>query len=129
MPDAGGGKDTGGGGAGGSGGGMGASMAGFTAIYTGIISKNCGPCHTTNATPSGGLSMKDEATAFKNLVGAKGSANCMMQIRVVPGDPSMSLLVKKLSMANPGCGAQMPKGKTPLDAATLKMITDWITSG
>ena len=118
-----GGKGPDGGAASDAGASTGATMEGFMAVYSSILMPKCTTCH--KATHATGLAMlPDAATAYGNLVGKKGSANCMMQVRVVAGDPTMSLLSKKIS-ATPGCGARMPKGGM-LTAPEIKMIDDWI---
>jgi len=114
-----------GGGDGGGGASGGASMAGFMAVYTGVIMPKCGPCHITGT--SGGLAMPNANTAFTNLVG-KASA-CAGMMRVTAGDPTksvLSLIVKGGVMGCASRGAQMPKGRTALSAAEIKMIDDWI---
>jgi hypothetical protein len=109
----------------GGGGATGATMAGFMTLYDGLIKPKCGPaCHITGN--NGGLMMPNAMAAYMNLVNKAGSANCMMQIRVKPGDPMNSLLYKKLA-GTAGCGAKMPAGGKPaFTAAELKMVEDWI---
>lgn len=105
----------------------------WSAIYNEIISgKGCngGPsCHASIA--GGNLVMQNKMDAFAALVGVKamGSA-CMASgaTRVVASNPSMSLLVDKVSNATPQCGAHMPPGGM-LTAAEIKQITDWIQMG
>jgi hypothetical protein len=119
-------KDSGGGGGMGGGGG-GADMAAFMTLYDGLIKPKCGPaCHITGT--SGGLGMQTAAMAFTNLVNK--ASGCTGIMRVTPGDPTksvLSLIVKGKGVM--GCTArpnQMPKGKTPLTAAEIQMIDDWI---
>jgi hypothetical protein len=131
APDAGskadgGGSKADGGGGGGAGGG--ADMAAFTTLYNTVIKPKCGPgCHITGT--NGGLTMPNAMTAFTNLVN-KPSMGCANVMRVVPGDPSKSLLSAIVKpMGGMLCAMrtnQMPKGKTPLTAAEMTMIDDWI---
>lgn len=124
-----GGGGMGGGGAGGAGGmATGATMAGFMTLYDGLIKPKCGPgCHITGT--NGGLTMPNAMTAYTNLVN-KPSMGCATIMRVVPGDPSKSLLSAIVKpMGGMLCAMrtnQMPKGKTALTAAEMMMIDSWI---
>jgi hypothetical protein len=91
------------------------------------ILANCTPCHTTNPTPSGGLSMATPELAYATLVSQSvGSAACSTQTRVVPGDASTSYLIAKLR-GTPGiCGAQMPRGRPPLPESDILTLEAWI---
>ena len=99
-------------------------MAAFMTLYDGLIKPKCGPaCHITGN--NGGLMMPNAMAAYTNLVGKMATnATCKM-LRVKPGDPTMSVLSKKVSGAT--CGTRMPAGGKPvLTAAEIKMIDDWI---
>lgn len=78
----------------------------------------------------GNLSFSSAAVAYMQLVevDSTGSA-CMGKTRVVPGDPTNSLLVQKLRGANVMCGGAMPVGGEEINDADLKRITDWISGG
>jgi hypothetical protein len=110
----------------------------FTSVYTDIIvASGCiaGPaCH---AQPAGNLRMIDQATAYMNLVGVAamgmntmgGTTNCKDTglVRVKPGDPDDSLLIKKLE-GNPPCGIAMPVGGM-LTPDKIMQIRSWIQAG
>jgi hypothetical protein len=112
---------------GGAGGGGGDPMASFTTLYNDVIKPGCMPgCHFTNA--SGGLNMKDAATMFPLLVN-KAANNCKPMVRVVPGDPSKSLLSIIVKGMAPGCKLKpMPEAKPMLPADQIAKIDAWIMS-
>jgi hypothetical protein len=112
---------------GGGAGGGGDPMASFTTLYNDVIKPGCMPgCHFTNA--SGGLNMKDAATMFPLLVN-KAANNCKPMVRVVPGDPSKSLLSIIVKGMAPGCKLKpMPEAKPMLPADQIAKIDAWIMS-
>jgi hypothetical protein len=117
-------KADGGGMGGMGGGGGGADMAAFMTLYDGLIKPKCGPgCHITGN--NGGLMMPNAMAAYTNLVNKMATNTTCKMMRVKPGDPTMSVLSKKVSGMT--CGTRMPAGKTALTAAEIKMIDDWIT--
>src|SRR5262245_32157655 len=83
-----------------------------------IFQQNCQGCHQP-AKPQGGYVM----TSYPDLLKAGDSE----QAGVVPGKPQGSLLVKLLGEVQGR--AQMPKGKDPLPAPQVKLITDWVAQG
>ena len=50
------------------------------------------------------------------------------EMRVVPGKPEESLLVKKLS-GNPPCGDRMPPNAEPLPQELQDLVKNWIAAG
>ena len=52
----------------------------------------------------------------------------MGKTRVVPGDPTNSLLLQKLRGATTTCGSPMPVGGDEIPEADFKRISDWISS-
>ena len=62
-----------------------------------------------------------------------GTPHCkdVGMMRVVPGQPDMSLLMKKVEMAVPPCGGPMPPDPMPpaLTPAQLQQIRTWIMMG
>lgn len=78
----------------------------------------------------GGLSMSSAAVAYMQLVKvASTGAACMGKTRVVPGDPTSSLLVQKLRGGTVVCGGAMPVNADEITDVDLKRITDWISGG
>jgi hypothetical protein len=113
----------------------------FSAIYQEIIvSKGCngGPtCHAGLA--AGQLKMTSKTEAFMSLVGVKAmginlvmgsTPNCKdtTLMRVVAGNPDMSLLYKKVSSATPECGGKMPP-TAMLPQPMIDQIKMWIMNG
>jgi hypothetical protein len=81
----------------------------FGAIYDGIIKTNCSPCHTTVVPRKGMLDMGDPMTAITSLTSVMTMcATATPKLRVVPGSPDDSYVIKKLTGAPGICGARMP---------------------
>ncbi|MEO0326163.1 MAG: hypothetical protein AAF447_24655, partial [Myxococcota bacterium] len=100
-----------------------------TDVYAPIIAQRCSPCHTEGA--SGGLDMRDAATAFGSLVevDAAGAACRGEGPRVASGDPDASLLVNKIEAETPRCGNAMPLGRDSLPASEQETVRRWIAQG
>ena len=103
-----------------------------------IIGTGCngGPtCHSN--TTAGGLKLSNKAEAYMTMVNVKAmgtnippmGTNCVDTglVRVVPGDPAKSLLLKKLE-AMPECGARMPIGGM-LKPEQIEQVRMWIMLG
>lgn len=110
----------------------------FAAIYQSILMNptyNCAGalCHGRDAASAasvGNLSLSSASVAYMQLVKkASDSATCSGKTRVVPGDPTNSLLVQKLRGQNTTCGAAMPVNGDEIPDEDLKRITDWISAG
>ena len=65
--------------------------------------------------------------AYANIVGV-ASVEMPQLARVTPNDPTNSYLYRKITGAGI-TGVQMPNGQTPLTAAQIKLISDWIRRG
>jgi len=99
----------------------------FTDIYNTILSVECTDCHTEGPSFSGGLDMSNRMKAYMNLV--SGSARCPSgNTLVIPWDAANSLLWRKLADVDI-CRDRMPLGRTPLPAAQIDTIRDWINAG
>lgn len=104
----------------------------FTAIYGEILVKSCrlSFCHDGNINP---MPLIDQASAYKQIVNAAASGPLcgnMGLIRVVPGNPTMSLLYEKVVQPVPVCGNPMPgMGVGALTAAQIAQIKSWIMMG
>jgi hypothetical protein len=103
----------------------------FSNIYANIIETNgCTSCHNSS-TLAGNLDMSTQDTAYMSLVGVPAlgpSCGRMGRMRVVAGDPSMSLFYEKV-MPEPPCGAQMPKGGLAVATGDPTLIWGWISGG
>ena len=109
----------------------------FSELYTALLGPSCASafCH---GTPVGGmLVMANRDVAYQGLVDqpaagvslVEGGIDCATTglIRVVPGQPEMSLLYLKL-MSPPPCGDQMPVAQL-LTADQIEQIRLWIAAG
>lgn len=82
-------------------------------------------CHA-GATPQAGMNLS-EGNAHAALVNVD-SVNEPARKRVLPGDPGASLLVQAVEGTSTSV-PQMPFGRTPLPAADIQAIRDWIQAG
>lgn len=83
-----------------------------------IFQAHCQGCHQPSK-DGGDYVMTEFSSLLKG--GESGDA------AVVPGKPAGSYLVKLITPENGK--AEMPKGKTPLTAAEIELVTRWITEG
>jgi predicted CxxxxCH...CXXCH cytochrome family protein len=115
----------------------GTSSTTFTEVYTTVLAKNCtnSTCHFSGAgsvSVLGALDMSSQPTAYMNLVNVKAAGvKCGTSglTRVVPNDPSSSLMYEKVHDTVPPCGAQMPYLLPALPADEQSLIFDWINGG
>ncbi len=96
----------------------------FSEVYSKVLS-SCTSCHAGFIGQIDGLDMSTQATAYKNLVGVKGS-RCSGTL-VVPKDAATSVLYQKVT--NPSCGSLMPQNAPPLDATQIELLKNWIDEG
>jgi hypothetical protein len=89
----------------------------------------CVECHSDQGrTPSGGMVLL-EGRAYNSLVGTASSGKTGA-VRVIPGDPANSYLVKKLDGASDIVGGRMPRGNGPfLTEGQMMVIRRWIELG
>lgn len=89
----------------------------------------CTQCHSNaGRNPSGGMNLL-EGVAYQSLVGV-ASTGKPGAIRVVPGNPDNSYLLKKLLGSSDIVGARMPRGNGPyLTAGQISIIRRWIELG
>jgi methionine-rich copper-binding protein CopC len=109
--------------AGGSGGPV---TADFQSIQDNVFTPICSKCHIGGGAPEG-LQL-DAAHSYNLLVGVP-SAEQPAVLRVKPGDPDNSYMVRKIENAPGITGQQMPLMETPLPQATIDAIRQWITNG
>ena len=83
-------------------------------------------CHEGD-NPTGGfqLTAAQAATSLRQRLSRAGV--CVGQPLVVPGDPDVSVLFRRV--AGVGCGGRMPLGPLPLPPATVDAIRAWIAGG
>ena len=92
-----------------------------------IWNAQCLTCHNTaNASTSGQLDLSTGVSRAA-LVSQPMVKTCSDGTRVVPGAPSTSGLIDRLS--GNSCGSRMPEGGNPLSAADMTLIQSWIARG
>jgi hypothetical protein len=130
----------------------------FTNVYSDVIGARCTGCHAPGkgGVTVGMLDMSTPAAAYANLVnvpamgtgaGASGvtcgslgvnaasdaGGDASVLLRVVPDDPTDSLLFEKVNSklqgTNPPCGSGMPLTGAPLTAPQVGLIQAWIAAG
>jgi hypothetical protein len=128
---------TSGGSAGGAvGGSAGAGLAGaggaaptFTDLWNRTLENGCATpyCHDGSGK---GWSGFDKATAYRTLVSAP-STTCPGETRVVPGDPSASVLAAAITHTDLGaCDVPtMPRNRAKLSQDDIDRILAWIRAG
>jgi hypothetical protein len=99
----------------------------FSEIQANIFAPNCATtgCHLGAGAPQG-LRL-DDANSFGMLVGVASSQESSI-LRVAPGDPNNSYLLRKLQ-GSASVGAQMPLSAPPLEQPSIDVIRQWITDG
>jgi hypothetical protein len=97
----------------------------FDAIQANVFTPICSVCHIGATAPEG--LMLDAAHSY-NLLVDHPSTEVPSILRVAPGDPTNSYIIQKLE-GHAAVGGQMPLGETPLPAATIAFIAQWITDG
>jgi len=111
----------------GDGGGGGGITADLQSIETNVFAPICAQCHIGAGAPEG-LQLDTSAHAYQFLVGVASNEKPSV-LRVKPGDPDNSYLYQKITGAAGIVGGQMPLGQTPLPAATIAAIRQWIANG
>ena len=93
----------------------------FAQIFQPTCAQGIGTCHTNDAA-KGGLIFQNVDFAYSLLLGTTGG-----RARVIPGDPSCSLLMIRLESSDPTF--RMPPGPTPLLESERCDIVQWIAQG
>jgi hypothetical protein len=100
--------------------------ADFQSIQDNVFTPICAKCHIGASAPEG-LQL-DAAHSYNLLVGVPSNEQPGV-LRVKPGDPDSSYMVRKIEGEAGISGGQMPLGETPLPQATIDAIRQWITNG
>lgn len=86
-----------------------------------ILSENCYACHgPDDAKMEGGLRLDKRELALKG--GESGDA-------IVPGDPGKSLIIERITHADPKEVMPPPKKKAALKSEQIALIRQWISEG
>jgi hypothetical protein len=109
-----------------------AAPATFATLQRRVFNRSCASFSCHGAAAAGGLTLTPDR-ALANLVGVVASnpdARAAGVLRVAPGDPEASFLLRKLlGSLGPGEGEQMPRVGERLPAATLDLVRRWIAAG
>ena len=100
--------------------------ADFQSIQDNVFTPICSQCHIGASAPEG-LQL-DAAHSYNLLVGTPSNEQPGL-LRVNPGDPNNSYMVRKIEGAPGISGGQMPLGETPLPQGTIDAIRQWISNG
>lgn len=102
-------------------------LQGLAQIQAEIFSPICAECHIGAIAPQG-LRLDSLENSFDFLVGID-SAQVPELLRVAPGDPDNSYLIRKIEGAIGIVGSQMPLGQAVLSSQQIGLIRDWILGG
>jgi hypothetical protein len=98
-------------------------------IQTRVFTPVCAVCHSgVGGALPGAMGLTNVATSFASLVGVASTEQPAV-LRVAPGDPDASYLIRKLEGAASITGDRMPVGGPFLDQATIAAIREWIADG
>jgi len=100
--------------------------ADLQSIQDNIFTPICTRCHVGASAPEG-LRL-DAADSFNLLVGVP-SAEDPSVLRVMPGEPDNSYLIRKLEGSSGIVGVRMPFDGPYLPQSTIDVIRQWITNG
>lgn len=94
-----------------------------------IVETSCAPCHTMNGAAMLTLGTNGGLDQLLNVPAKGGPCAPTGRLRVVPGDASASLIIRKLEGGPDLCGERMPRGREPLPQAQIDEIRSWINAG
>jgi hypothetical protein len=101
--------------------------ADFQSIQDNVFTPICTTCHQGAGAPRG-LQL-DATHSYAALVSVASSEQPAV-LRVAPGDPDSSYLIRKLTNTGGISGVQMPANGPPyLPQSTIDVIRQWITNG
>jgi hypothetical protein len=92
-----------------------------------IFGAICTNCHTGSNAPRG-LRLDSEENSYAFLVN-HASDEVASLMRVLPGNPDASYIVRKLEGASGIVGGRMPLGGPYLTQAQINNVRDWIANG
>jgi Bacterial Ig-like domain len=100
--------------------------ADFQSLQDNIFTPICSKCHIGAGAPEG-LQL-DAAHSYSLLVGVASTEQPNV-MRVAPGSPDNSYIIRKLQNTPGISGNQMPLGGPYLPQSTIDVIRQWITNG
>jgi hypothetical protein len=108
------------------------ATATFATLQRRVFTASCATASCHGAGGAGGLTLTAGAS-YASLVGVPATnpvARDAGLLRVVPGDPDASFLLRKLQAAlRPGEGAPMPFVGSALPPASIDLVRRWIAAG
>ena len=110
---------------------IGAVSVTLAQIQASIFTPRCTLCHDGSQPANGilpGAMNLNAGASFANLVNVASQQQPSV-LRVVPGNPDASYLVRKLEGAPGITGQRMPFGGPFLDAAAIAQVRAWIAAG
>jgi hypothetical protein len=102
----------------------------LSAVQGTIFTPTCavvGCHHSLGAASSAELELT-AGNAYGNLVG-RPSTQIPTLLRVAPGAPADSYLIRKITGTQPFTGERMPMNAPPLTEEQIQLIRDWIRRG
>ena len=103
----------------------------FSNVQATVFNLNCAlsGCHTgaNPPPPNGGMNLS-EGQAYANIVGVMSTEQPGL-LRVAPGDPDNSYLVKKIQGDPDISGMRMPFGRPALPDELITLVRTWIAEG
>jgi len=105
----------------------------LTWVQTNVFGGICAQCHIGGGAPLG-LDWSTQAHTCANVRPVpRLSSEIPTMHEIESGNPAASYMIWKVQGAGPNgepiVGGQMPLGQTPLPAATIKNLRDWIADG
>ncbi|MEO1272497.1 MAG: hypothetical protein AAFX99_30750 [Myxococcota bacterium] len=88
-------------------------------------------CHDAQV-KAGDLDLSSASASYAALVNVPADNGVAFEnrwLRVKPGDPERSFLVRKLTLPGIGEGFPMPVGNQELNGAWMTLVRDWIEAG
>ena len=98
----------------------------YANIQQNVFTPICSQCHIGASAPQG--MQLDEANAYQMIVGV-ASAEHPELLRINPGNPDNSYIIRKLEGGPDIAGVQMPRGRTPLPQDVINAIRVWVARG
>jgi hypothetical protein len=107
------------------------TVATYAPTYGAIYDEILEPQGCTADRCHGGLGIKiaNKMNGFASLMNDVGVGACAGMKLIVPGQPDMSLLYRKVADTMPPCGSRMPLSLAPLKPEELMQMRTWIEMG
>jgi uncharacterized protein (TIGR03118 family) len=109
----------------------GAAATTLSTLQAQVFTAHCAACHDGSNPPGGALPGSQNLTAGNSVASLVNVASKEQPalLRVKPGEPASSYLIRKLEGTAGISGSRMPLGGPFLDPATIDQIKSWIAAG